>query len=459
MALIAQGGGGGAAQAVNSTAGMPSLNALRGLPTQAVGPGLSPSYLSALASLTQQLPSGGMVNNNPSNQQDALNNFLAAEAQRQSVLHSNMGPPLSQGPLAVPQGAQTTAGPAQASLGDVLTSILGAAPQAPTAADFGPAPTLGDFFNAAPYQQALAQLSQGNQTAQGTIANAFNQAQQQQGQNVAVANAGTADALQREQAAAAQGTGAVNSDIANAQALGGPQMAAALAGLKATNTEQNTSTNNLDNVLAQVQRNNATQDTASLGSQRAAALQYLASQVLGGQNKIGLQQAADEAKAQQLLASATNTRNLDMSKALQQYNTANNAYNSRENTLVGGASKALGNTTPGGSGWAKGQLGQWAQQAGQGNQNAAFSLATAQKLIEPFTPPGATTQKNPTYADAVQRLMANANTMGGTNSIAYNVMSDWLNNYFGNTKHSALAAPQAPSSQAVAQYLQNTYLP
>ncbi len=339
------------------------------------------------------------------------------------------------------------------SLAEVLNMLVGPAPVAPTAAVFGAAPTLGDFFSAAPYQQAQAQLASGNKTAQGTVNNAYAQAAKQMGAIGTQANRNTAIAEAQANADEARAANAVQgfANQAGQMAGAGGQVQGRLAALQGILAGQQGAAKTLNAQLAGIQQNNMSQDQAALTSGRQNALNYLASAVLGEGSKIRLSEATDQARAQQELASANNARAVDMARANASYQSALKSYQAQVQKYMGLAAKGVGGA--GGTDWAKSQQAQWETSALQGDSQSAGLAAAANRLIAPVTANGTT--KAATYEQALQRLMVNANQLGGVGSAQFDTMSNWLQNYY-NVKKTGSGA--APTSAQEAQYLYNTYL-
>lgn len=316
-----------------------------------------------------------------------------------------------------------------------LQQILGAAPTAPTAADFGPAPTLADFFSAAPYQQALAAVAQGQKTATGSINDAFNQAGQQQAATQAFYGNQNKEFQQQQQAALANENNQINGYIQQALKLSGPGsgVQASLSPLQADVAMQNASQNNTLADLGQLAQMNNSGFTQALQTNHQGSLNALASAVAAENSKINLQQAADQAKAEQELASANSARGTAMAKANSDYQNALQTYNGNAAKVMGDAYTAAVGAAPSSLNAARDTIAEWATRAGAGDQNAA-DLNQKATAIFGGTLGGQTQSAPKSQADAVNRLNNMAPAMGGRGSIEYNILAGLIGEYYSGGK-------------------------
>lgn len=232
----------------------------------------------------------------------------------------------------------------QPDLGDILNAILGTAPAAPTDADLGAAPTLANFFSAAPYQQAQAGLAAGNKTATGTINDAYTQAAQKLAGIVQAANQASTNNTNAENTDATNATSQANGFVNSAlQASGGDNAGVAqkLAPLQATLAAQEGSAKTLNQQLQGIQQGNEANYSSGLTNSRQQALNYLAGQVSGEGSKIGLAQAQGQAQGQQLLDQALNARGTALASADKDYQSQMASRQSQATDLLKTAMTAL----------------------------------------------------------------------------------------------------------------------
>lgn len=176
----------------------------------------------------------------------------------------------------------------------------------------GPAPTINDYYSAAPYQQALSTLAQGQTTGQSTINDAYSKAvsdfgnlqQQAQGQQA------TDRANLQQDNAAGQSQLQNLLQPASAVAAQNPQgeLAARLSALQGTYGAQATRGGQIMDQIAALQNSNLGQAKAGLASQHQNANDQLASSMTSARNAVGAQQSAAITAGQKSLNAALASR-------------------------------------------------------------------------------------------------------------------------------------------------------
>lgn len=314
------------------------------------------------------------------------------------------------------------------------------------AKEVGSAPNEASYFSAAPYNQALATLANGDKTATGQIGSAYQQAAQNNAQTTAT----FAKQLAANNAAlkASQNglTSSVNADVAAALAAAGPGggVKALLTPLKANAASQNaaeTATNNTMNSLFSQANAGASQD---LGANKQAALGYLASQVAAERDKIAAQEATDRQTANRAYAGdlASYNKALAAAKSSAMQDILKQA---EANMPTESNRQAAANT-----------LAQWNAQGANGDgapaQNAEQNFQLANDIINGWTPKG---QSAVGGAKNLAEAQANLNTLLAgqglpTAGIQANVLRGILGQYYGGGN----VAQQQPSDAYLAQLAQ-----
>lgn len=381
---------GAAARAVSSTAGLPSGGTpdLSGLPTNL---GDLTFFAQNPQSRTLASPIGQVLTDGLLNPYQGANPLgLAGIA---AAVQGNMNNPAG-GSSGSPSTGPT--GPTGPSLSDVLSSLIGSS-----------APSASDYFNPSTYQQAINAIN----GSSGAINGAYDQAKSSLDQLNGLFNQGyqnTTNQLNADESAAAD---RVNGFAQQAQQLAGQggQLGARMAALQAMNAQQAQGQQALNTQLQGVGQWNQAHAAQGLAVDRQAALDA----ATAASNKVAAQEAAAAAKGQS-----------SYSKATTSYQNAVNKY------LSEAQKGAQSSGQLGGKDWARqtgGPTGAWAQAGARGDGNAQALANATTNLLDPSHYGG----KAPTFQQAATLLAQSAPSLGGTNSVEYGIVNNWLQNYFG----------------------------
>lgn len=436
--------------AVASTAGF--LQAMRNL-----SPSLGQGAQAALAYTGQNFndplavptAGGGMGDAAPSNPNNAATAPMMSPTQAApdpkvlAYLQALNAAAQQKGAAGAGAAGASTASP---SVNDYITAILGqGTPTAPSAADFGPAPQLSDFFSSTPYDQALASVASGSKAAQGSIGSDYTAANSTLGQIAALVGQNSTSMANQMNQDSQRAVGNMNGYAQQAQALAGPGggVASRLAALQGTLGGQQAAQQSLGAALQGIQNFNTQQDRAGVATNKQSALDSLAAQVAGANNRIGLAESQDQTKAQQELASANSARGTAMAKAGTDYQNALKSYDAQRLAVLNNAMTQAKAATESNRNAAQDT---WAGWAGSGNQNGDFLNQTMTGIInggKSATGTSLPAAKN--QAEAITRLnnLADANgSPAPRGSIAYNILLGNIGQYYkgGNTAPDIMGA-------------------
>lgn len=223
---------------------------------------------------------------------------------RESMAAATGGPVMGGGPSSDPTST----------LQSIVQALAGPPPQQVQPVPMGPAPTLADYFSAAPYQQATRAVESfyNPATGRGSSADAVNRAYGQALQQAIAmgkqASGQAAGYVNQAKTDAANAAAAEHANIATAMqgAAPGSLLANQLQGTQATlNANNQRGAQDAQFLANLVNANNSGYQQALQGG-KANALQFLASQTQNELGKIGLQQASDQTRAQEMLRQALN---------------------------------------------------------------------------------------------------------------------------------------------------------
>jgi hypothetical protein len=306
--------------------------------------------------------------------------------------------------------AAASAAPSQPSPGDInslITQLLGAAP------------TLGDFYSSAPYDQANSQLQQGVKGAAGSIDSAYGNAKQSQAQNDAQSLAALAQITQQANDRSNILAQAQNQTVGQALNAAGAnsQLGARLGEDQAIFNQDNSRAGNVLAELTALAQSNAQSSANGLAASQAgnqAALQAAAS---GEAGKIGLAQANAQTAGQRAFASANAAR-------------ANNF-----DSLLGRANSYLQGMSGTGRTQANATLSDW---QAQGHTGALTAFQSIMNSTDPNSGQPVQGLAKPSNAAEALQSLQNMVQSGLYGKIAPNIspqeMATVISNYYDNRR-------------------------